>query len=285
LVNTTTAGTQNNANVLALADGGFLVTWRDETVQMVRAQRFDELGNKLGTEFVVKPNWVSLLDSPETALLADGRVALAISDFSTHDLDVMTSIWTTRWPADPHLNYFNSDGPSDILWQGKDCTPAIWLMNGTNSVGVGAAGSFNPGPSWHVKAGGDFNGDDRTDILWQHDGGTPAIWLMDGLTVVTNGPAGPFNPGPTWHIKDDGDFDGDGRSDILWQNDNGMPAIWLMNGTNAVSLGAVGPFNPGPSWQIKDTGDFNGDGKSDILWQHDGGTPAIWLMDGLNLIT
>ena len=47
---------------------------------------------------------------------------------------------------------------------------------------VGAAGSFNPGPSWQVKGTGDFNGDGKSDILWQGSDGTPAIWMMDGTT-------------------------------------------------------------------------------------------------------
>jgi hypothetical protein len=45
---------------------------------------------------------------------------------------------------------FNGDGKSDILWQGQNGTPAIWLMDGTDVVSVHAAGSFNPGSDWHV---------------------------------------------------------------------------------------------------------------------------------------
>ena len=82
---------------------------------------------------------------------------------------------------------------------------------------VGAAGSFNPGPSWQVKGSGDFNGDGKSDILWQNSNGTAAIWLMDGTNAMSVGAAGPFNPGPSWQIKGSGDFDGDGKSDILWQ--------------------------------------------------------------------
>jgi hypothetical protein len=177
---------------------------------------------------------------------------------------------------------FDSNSGSDILWQSSNGTPAIWLMDRTNVVSLGAVGPFNPGPSWQIKANGDFDGDGRSDILWQGADGTPAIWLMNGLTVLSNGPAGPFNPGPSWQIKATGDFNFDSKADILWQNTDGTPAIWLMNGTSAPSFGAVGPFNPGPSWQIKATGDFNGDGRSDILWQGADGTPAIWLMNGLN---
>jgi hypothetical protein len=45
---------------------------------------------------------------------------------------------------------FNGDGKSDILWQGSDGTPAIWLMNGTNFISTNAAGSSNPGTDWHI---------------------------------------------------------------------------------------------------------------------------------------
>ena len=282
VVNTTTTGDQNSASVVALADGGFLVNWEDDNANLVRAQRFDAVGNKIGTEFTVKNG--PLTDSPEAALLADGgRIAYALGDISIGDNDVMTSMWSTGL-ADGHVHDFNGNGKSDILWQGSDGTPAIWLMDGMNAVTAGAAGSFNPGPSWHVKESGDFNGDGKSDILWQNDDGTPAIWLMNGSTVLSNSPAGSFNPGPTWHIKATGDFNGDSKSDILWQNDNGTPAIWLMNGSTVLANGPAGSFNPGPTWQIKDTGDFNGDGMSDILWQGDDGTAAIWLMNGSTVL-
>ena len=49
-----TAGAQNEASVVALADGGFLVTWENDNADLVRAQRFDAVGNKIGAEFTVK---------------------------------------------------------------------------------------------------------------------------------------------------------------------------------------------------------------------------------------
>jgi hypothetical protein len=174
---------------------------------------------------------------------------------------------------------FSSDSKSDILWQSGSGTAAAWLMDGTSSTSVGAIGSFNPGPAWHIKATGDFNGDSKSDIVWQGDTGAAALWLLDGTNVTFAGQIGPFNPGPSWQIKDTGDFNGDGKSDIIWQGNDGTAAMWLMDGPNATFAGPVGS-NPGPSWQIKGTGDFNGDGKSDILWQGQDGTPAVWLMDG-----
>jgi hypothetical protein len=282
LVNTTTNGPQDSADVTALADGGFLVSWLDHTGFFIRAQRFDAAGHQIGSEFIVSDDHdFSQSLGVDAALLTDGRIAYAVDGIpSGLNEDVKTSIFTIDTRSD-----FNANGLSDILWQGSDGTPALWLMNGTTAVSVGAAGSFDPGPSWHVKHGGDFNGDGRADILWQNDDGTPAVWLMNGTNAVAVGAAGSFNPGPSWQIQGTGDFNGDGRSDILWQGSDGTPAIWLMNGTSAVSLGAVGPFNPGPSWQIKATGDFNADGRSDILWQSSDGTPAIWLMNGMNFLS
>ena len=151
-------------------------------------------------------------------------------------------------PSSQHqhpVNNLNGDSNSDILWQSNNGTVAAWLMDGTTATTVTAAGSFNPGPTWHVKGSGDFGGDGKSDIIWQHDDGAAAMWMMDGPNTTFVGAVGPFNPGPTWHIKDTGDFNGDSKSDILWQNDNGTAAMWLMDGTDATFVGAVGPFNPG----------------------------------------
>src|SRR4051794_27514905 len=164
---------------------------------------------------------------------------------------------------------------ADILWQNNDGTPAVWLMDGL--APVGGATLFNPGPTWHTIAAGDFNGDGKADVLWQNNDGTPAVWLMDGLGPV--GGATFFNPGPTWHTIAAGDFNGDGRADILWQNNDGTPAVWLMNGLTPI--GGATLFNPGATWHVIDAADYNGDGKADVEWQNNDGTPAVWLMNGL----
>jgi hypothetical protein len=110
-------------------------------------------------------------------------------------------------------------------------------MDGLTVLSNGAAGSFNPGPSWQIKGSGDFNGDGRSDILWQGSDGTPAIWLMDGLTALSNGPAGSFNPGPSWHVVGAGQFgNGDIKSDIMWQAD--FCGSWTGRAWSAVALSA-----------------------------------------------
>ena len=167
---------------------------------------------------------------------------------------------------------------TDVLLQNDTGEAFLWATNGSAVTGGGSLG--NPGPSWHIKASGDFNGDGNPDLLWQNDDGSAAIWETNGAGVIGSG--GLANPGPSWHIIGVGDFNHDGRSDILWQNDSGEAAIWEMDGTNVIGAASLG--NPGPSWHVKGTGDFNGDGFADILWQNDDGSVAIWEMNGTNMI-
>ena len=241
LVNTTTPRNQSASDVVALDDGGFLVTWED-VVAGTRGQRFDALGHQIGAEFTLDTG--TQTGHRDAAVLDDGRIAFALDHVSI-DFDVMTSIFSVDTPND-----FNGNGISDILWQNDNGTPAIWLMNGLTAQSTSVVGPFLPGAGWDIKGTGDFNGDGKSDILWQNDDGTPAIWLMDGMNATAVGPVGPGNPGPSWHVEGTGDFNNDGRSDILWQNDDGTPAIWFMDGRTLISGAVAGSFNPGPDWHI-----------------------------------
>jgi FG-GAP-like repeat len=274
LVNTTTPGEQNEARVVALADGGFLVSWEDDNADLVRAQRFDAAGHKIGAEFTVK-NGISpaIVESPQAAVLSDGRIAYAVGDFSTGDLDVMTSIWTTGWNA-VATGDFNHDGVKDILWQSAAGSTSEWLMSPSGGV---ASVPFTPAvPGWSAVAGGDFNGDGTDDILWRNDAtGTTAEWLM----APTGGVATMLNTlaAPGWNMIASGDFNGDGTDDLMWQNAVGTTSEWLMSPSGGI---AVLPFTPAaPGWQPIASGDFNGDHITDLMWQQAStGATAEWLM-------
>src|SRR5205814_62045 len=155
----------------------------------------------------------------------------------------------------------------------------ITWYNGGGSLG-------NPGPSWHVRATGDFNGDGHADILWQNSSGEVAIWEMNGTSVIGGGNLG--SPGPSWHAVAtggcNGDFNGDRRSDILFQNSIGLVQVMALNGPGYVVSASGSPGNPGPSWHAVGTGDYNGDGKSDIRFQNSSGDVATWELNGTTVI-
>jgi FG-GAP-like repeat/FG-GAP repeat len=274
LVNTTTTGAQDHANVLALGDGGFLVSWHDGNTHQARAQRFDPVGNKIGTEFAVQSE-VSQLSSPEAALLADGRIAYAVGDVSTGDFDVTTSIWTTGWNSIASGD-FNGDGTTDILWQNALGTTSEWLMSPAG--GIASFPFTPPAAGWSVVASGDFNGDGTDDIEWKNDvTGATAEWLM----APTGGASLLGTPGaPGWNVVASGDFNGDHITDIMWQNAaTGSTSVWLMAPTGGA--GSLLSTSPAGGWNLVASGDFNGDGTDDVLWKNAGtGATSEWLMAG-----
>ncbi len=272
LVNTTQDGQQNEANVVGLRDGGFLVTWEDDNAFLIRSQRFDALGHKIGAEFTVRGTGPLGTDSPEAAVLADGHIAYAFSDFS-NDADVATSIWTTGWNAVARGD-FNGDGTDDVLWQNAIGNTAEWLMSPGSGIANDPATPAAPG--WSAVASGDFNGDGTDDILWRNDAtGSTAEWLMaptGGVGTLLSAP-----PVGGWNLIASGDFNGDGTDDLMWQNaGTGATSEWLMAGGGVAS----NPFTPAaPGWNVVATGDFNNDGTADLMWKHAGtGATSEWLM-------
>jgi FG-GAP-like repeat len=279
LVNTTTTGAQNEASVVALADGGFLVTWEDDNANRVRAQRFDAAGNKIGTEFTAKLGVSELDSSPEAALLTDGsHIAYAIGDVSG-DADVMTAIWRTRDVS----HDFDGDGKSGVLWRHDSGQVYFWEMNG---LGIQSEGGVAHAPvpmDWHIQGAGDFDGDGKNDVLWRHDSGQVYFWEMDGLAIKAEGGVAHAPVPNDWHVQGTGDFDGDGKSDILWRHDSGQVYFWEMNGREIKDEGSPAHALVPTDWQIQGIGDFDGDSKSDILWHHDSGQIYIWEMNGLGI--
>jgi FG-GAP-like repeat len=278
VVNTTTTGEQNQASVVALADGGFLVTWQDDNANLVRAQRFDAAGNKIGTEFTVKNG--TLTDSPDAALLTDGgRIAYALGDISTGDDDVMTSIWRARDVS----HDFDGDGKSGVLWRHDSGQVYFWEMNGLGIKNEGGVAHAPVPNDWHIQGAGDFDGDGNNDVLWRHDSGQVYFWEMNGLAIKAEGGVVHAPVPNDWHVQGTGDFDGDGKSDILWRHDSGPVYIWEMDGLGTKAEGGVAHAPVPNDWHIQGVGDFDGDGKSDLLWRHDSGQVYIWEMNGLGV--
>jgi hypothetical protein len=74
----------------------------------------------------------------------------------------------------------------------------IWQSNGTAVTRSSSLG--NPGPSWHIKAEGDFYGNGNPNILRQNVDGAAHIWGTNGTNVIASaslanlGPLGMSDP-------------------------------------------------------------------------------------------
>lgn len=85
-VNTTTNGSQIQPDVAALADGGFIVTWDDQTRDNMYAQRFDQDGAKVDDEFLAGVGDGFTSSEPVAAGLADGRFIIGYEQFTPQDV-------------------------------------------------------------------------------------------------------------------------------------------------------------------------------------------------------
>jgi Ca2+-binding RTX toxin-like protein len=89
LINTTTADDQFEPRITALADGGFVVTWIDNSQSgsdtssyAVRAQVFDAGGTPLGAEISVNTTTANGQFNPNITALADGGFVITWEDLS-----------------------------------------------------------------------------------------------------------------------------------------------------------------------------------------------------------
>jgi len=265
-VNTTITSNQNEVSLVALNDGGFVATWEDDFTNLVFGQRFDAMGNKIGVEYTVKIGVGT--DSPDSALLADGRIAYAIGDSSSGDADVSNSIWDPRT-----LDDFNVDGRSDLLLQNVGGQVYQWQMNGAAAT---SAEVLNLPAAWRVSDTGDFNADGHADALLRHESGQVYLWTMNGTTVTASQQVA-ILPND-WRLQGVGDFNDDAKADVLLRHESGQIYLWTMNGATVTASQQVA--NLPQDWHVQSINDFNGDGKADVLLRHEGGQFYIWTMNG-----
>ena len=80
-VNTTTKDAQKNPSVVALPNGGFIVTWQSRNFggseYDIFAQIYDASGNPIGTEFQVNTEIDNFQENPEVTVLSDGSFVIA----------------------------------------------------------------------------------------------------------------------------------------------------------------------------------------------------------------
>ena len=152
LVNSTTAGSQDNAVVTAIPGGGWIVVWRDQSASHRGCfqQVYDNYGIKVGGKSQVSSALTAtVLGDPAVTMLSDGR-------------------WVVTWSAllsspisqnDVYQQVFNADG----------------TKNGTEIL-VNAPSSANQGlPSVVALAGGDWI------VMWQGAGTGANATIAGGI--------------------------------------------------------------------------------------------------------
>ncbi|MCP4891801.1 MAG: M23 family metallopeptidase, partial [Planctomycetaceae bacterium] len=73
----------DNPDVVALSDGGFVVLWMDRQSRDLKARRFDDAGDQVGTEFRVNiTEWVYGPEDINAIELDDGRLAISWRQYS-----------------------------------------------------------------------------------------------------------------------------------------------------------------------------------------------------------
>jgi Ca2+-binding RTX toxin-like protein len=108
VVNSTTTEGQSGPSVVGLANGGFVVTWDDESLSgndtsesAIRGQVFNASGNKVGVEFLVNATTAGTQTDSCVSALSDGRFVVAWTDASQHGSSV---------GYDVRAQVFNIDG-------------------------------------------------------------------------------------------------------------------------------------------------------------------------------
>jgi Ca2+-binding RTX toxin-like protein len=154
LVNTVTAQNQTRPVPLALADGGFLVTWADASGSDssglgIKAQFFTETGAKAGAEFLVNMTTAGAQTTPYAAQLANGSIVIAWSDASATGGDSSGTAIRAR--------VYSASGVSNEILVNtttlyNQLTPVVTALAdgrfvvvwGDTSEGTGSTGTFDP---------------------------------------------------------------------------------------------------------------------------------------------
>ena len=99
-VNTYTSGYQSNSSIIALEDGGFVITWQSSYSQDdIFAQRYDASGNKVGDEFQANAYTLSYQSNSSIADLDDGGFIITWSGRNSHGSHDSSGIWAQRYDA------------------------------------------------------------------------------------------------------------------------------------------------------------------------------------------
>jgi len=176
-INALAAGDQRDADVAALADGRFVVTWRDANGEpgepnpgaSIRAAVFGSDGQRLGDEFQVNTAALYDQDHPRVAWLGADRFAISWTDGSGNDIDIMDGGIKVQIFAVDALapNAIGGSGAADTL-TGSFADDTISGGNGGDTLFGGAGEDRLFGEKGEDKLYGGLH-DDQLVGGWQSD--------------------------------------------------------------------------------------------------------------------
>ncbi|NOT14116.1 MAG: hypothetical protein HOP21_00800, partial [Methylotenera sp.] len=184
VVNTTTALNQDASNVIALADGSFVVIWHSNDTGGIGvfAQRFDVNGNKLGTEFQVNTELTNHQYYPDITTLVDG--GFVITWASLEQDGSLSGIFAQRYDASGAAQglefqvntYTTSDQfSSKVTALSNGGFVITWISQGQDSDG------------WGIYAQRyDANGN-KQGTEFQVNTYTPSNQFVSGITTLVDG--------------------------------------------------------------------------------------------------
>ncbi len=153
---------ENSSDVVALADGGFFITYHDSVDNRLEVARFDVDGNLVGARLIIDtdPN----ISNPELALLSDGRVLISWENSS----DIFSAIIDTRDGIIVGTGLVDAltSRPEGVFVFGLAGDDEIFGHNGVDFL----SGSIGADTIHGGNSGDLINGDEGEDILFGDQG-------------------------------------------------------------------------------------------------------------------
>ena len=231
LINTTTAGSQGDPDIVALPNGGFAVVWTDGSQtgadasgDAVRGQFFNPDGTKAGSELLINTTTAANQHTPSVATLADGRISI-VWDNASRSAPYTSSDAVRGQIFNPDGTKAGSELPINTVTELHQNNPSVvaladgrfatfWMQNTTETPPppLGASDTITDVVAQIFNAdgtqfGGEFRVNSHITPIYTDSGprssmmlGPSAVLLDDGRFVVAwvgiaTGRGGPMHSG------------------------------------------------------------------------------------------
>jgi hypothetical protein len=196
-VNSTTAGSQDTADVAATSSGDFVVVWesfgQDGNSDGVFGQRLSSTGTPIGTEFPVNSTTASSQDDPEVACDGAGNFAVVWESGGGQD-GSSTGIFGQRFSStgapigtefQANTTTIGSQSDPAIDMQSSGNFVVIWSSTTGDGDGTGmfgqrfSAAAAKVGTEFHINTY-TTGSQDEADVAMHSDGSFVALWESTG---------------------------------------------------------------------------------------------------------